>query len=49
MTAVDWARYQMCPVCRAELGRPCFSQTGTVAVLAVQPHSRRQLRKGYGR
>lgn len=49
MTTVDWTRYQKCQQCFAELGRPCFSQTGSVAVLAVQPHSRRKLRKGYGR
>jgi hypothetical protein len=49
MPDIDWARYRACPVCPAELGHPCFSQTGTVAVLATRPHGGRKLRTGYAR
>jgi hypothetical protein len=47
---IIWERYQKCPVCSAELGKPCFSVTGmapggtAVIQFADRPHSGRQLR-----
>jgi hypothetical protein len=49
---VDWSTFRKCPVCFAQIGRPCTSLTGTFAggrVDAVvndrdRPHSRRKLR-----
>lgn len=54
MTDVDWSRYQKCPACFAELGKPCLAlsgqdESGLVAVAAPRPHGGRKLRAGYGR
>lgn len=55
---VDWDDYRKCPVCFAEIGRPCRRVAAVVAggtslyateVERERPHSRRQLRKGRGR
>jgi hypothetical protein len=45
----DWDRYQQCPVCFAELGKPCralsgFGPTGPISVVAERPHGGRKLR-----
>lgn len=53
MTTIDWERYQQCPVCFAELGKPCMDMTGFNAArgvhdveLAAEPHTGRKLRAG---
>jgi hypothetical protein len=49
---VEWEDYQKCPVCFAELGKPCwdvegFINTGeVVSVEADKPHTGRKLRAG---
>lgn len=52
-TAVDWSEYRKCSqVCRAEIGEPCFSLSGTVAAgrpdgvrnYLAHPHLSRQRR-----
>jgi formylmethanofuran:tetrahydromethanopterin formyltransferase len=49
----DWSRYRACSqVCRAEIGKPCFSRSGRVVdgrpdqavTLLDQPHKARKLR-----
>lgn len=45
----DWTRYQACPVCPAELGKPCQRMTGIgphgpVSIQAENPHGGRKLR-----
>ena len=60
MTAVDWSHYRRCPVCFAATGEPCTTRSGALvegagyvpdAVIQRrdEPHSRRELRKRYGR
>jgi hypothetical protein len=46
-----WADFQKCPVCFAELGKPCLTLSGGVAfesspveVEADEPHTTRKLR-----
>lgn len=52
MSAVDWSRYQQCPVCAAELGHACRSLTGFAAAggfLSTETkraHGGRKLRAG---
>ena len=51
MTTIDWGRFQKCPHCYAELGRPCLSlsgadESGLVAVEAPRAHGGRKLRAG---
>ncbi len=49
---VDWDSFQKCPVCAAELGKPCMAFLGVVAGVgaieeeAVKPHTGRELRAG---
>jgi hypothetical protein len=54
VSAVDWSRFQKCPVCFAALGKAClkvtgFGEFGPVSVKAAVPHGGRKLRAGYGR
>lgn len=49
--SIDWERYRACSqVCDAPLGRPCLAMSGFVVgvgpieVVAVRPHSPRELR-----
>jgi len=58
MSTVDWERYQKCPQCGAEIGKPCRTLTShsvnsgsgaAVVVEADRPHTGRKLRTGYGR
>jgi hypothetical protein len=50
VTAVDWSRYQACPVCPALLAQPCLELSGwcgdLVEVEATEPHTGRKLRAG---
>jgi hypothetical protein len=48
-----WESFQKCPVCPAELGKPCLKMSGfvvegavTIAVEAEEPHSSRKPRAG---
>lgn len=48
---VDWEAYRQCPVCFAELAKPCWSLVGfydgeVVSVEAAEPHTSRKLRAG---
>ncbi len=49
---VDWESYRQCPVCFAELGKPCIKFYAVVADLAEmvedaeEPHTGRKLRAG---
>ena len=50
----DWSRFQKCPACYAELGKPCLAmsgrdESGLVAVEAERPHGGRKLRAGADR
>lgn len=49
MTAVDWSRFQKCPVCFALLGEPCVQLSGSATLRSERVHSSRKLRTGYGR
>jgi hypothetical protein len=53
-THVAWASYQKCPVCHAELGKPCRRMsgrtiTGPVSVDAARAHSSRKQRSNGAR
>lgn len=51
---MNWEDFQACPVCGAELGKPCLAmsgqdESGLVAVAAPRPHGGRKLRAGASR
>jgi hypothetical protein len=40
----DWNVLRKCPVCFAEIGKPCMSMTGTAEIPRERPHLRRRPR-----
>lgn len=56
---MDWELYRKCPVCFAELGKPCRTLQGSVVngaqvtvaseIVRERPHSRRELRAAAAR